>query len=134
MDGLELFPDVEMLACQGLRMALGARAEPYCADVHVGNFLPDPRPARAVIVRHDGGRRTGPVTMNARLGINVWAGSREESGALARVVASLACSALPSPIEHVEELASFTEIADPSEQSRRYGTFLAIVGPATPLT
>lgn len=129
MLGAEIFPDVELTVCTYLRSALAARVESYCSGVHVSNDLPTPRPTRAVIVRHAGGRRTGHVTAIRTIGVNVWAATEQDATDLSRMVAALLCSAAPSPIEHVEELSAPTPVPDESGTPRRYGTFALTVTP-----
>ena len=132
MHGPEIFPDVELLLCTFLRDALADRPEPYCASVHVSNALPNPRPARAVIVRRDGGRRTGEVTETARVGLNVWAADEQDAADLSRMTAALLHFAAPDPVMHVETMSAFSPVADASGQPRRYGTFELTIA-STPL-
>jgi len=132
-DELVIFPDVTLALCDFLRDALADRTEPYCDGVLVTRKMPaGTRPARAVIVRSDGGRRASAVHRVERVGLNIWASDEQEASDLGRMVAALLTSAAPTPIEHVEELASFTPIDDESGQPRRYGTFAVTVAPAIP--
>lgn len=74
-------PDLELFATGYLRSALG---------VECGNKHPDDWSAPAaplIVVRDDGGSKTGPVTFDRSMGVTVYAGARQDSkssGDLAR--------------------------------------------------
>ncbi len=127
MYGAELFPDVEATLVTFLRAALTARAEPYAADVHVSNALPNPRPARAVIVRRDGGRRLDNIREAARVGVNVWAATEKDANDLSRMVSALLHSQAPVPVMHVDTISALSPLSDESGQPRRFGTFEVIL-------
>lgn len=129
-DELVIFPDVVAELVAFLGPALADRDETYCQGVYVSRALPrGDRPARAVTIRTDGGRRASAVHRVERVGLNVWANDWQEASDLGRMVAALLTSAAPSPIEHVDELNAFAPIDDESWQARRYGTFAITVAP-----
>ena len=89
-----LYGDIEAQQVTYLAAALAARPEPVTADVGVRNRVPagtdtDPRPARLVTVRDDGGPSLGDVRAVARVGYNVWAATEAEASDLANIVAAL---------------------------------------------
>jgi hypothetical protein len=103
-----VWPDVEAAFITYMTAALAARPEAVTDDVLVSNLLPDERPERAVtddvlvsnllpderperavIVRDDGGPVLGDVRAVARLGVRVWALTREDATDLAALVAAL---------------------------------------------
>lgn len=82
-------PDLELFLCGYLRSSLG---------VEVGNKHPDDWAQTSdplVVVRDDGGAKTGPVTFDRSVGVTVYAGARQDSkasGDLARrAFAALTC-------------------------------------------
>jgi hypothetical protein len=83
-----LFPDAELWAIGRLRTALAARSETYVTGVKVSNAVPDPRPARLVTIRRDGGASDG-LFDRPRLGVNVWAGTEQDCANLTRLVMAL---------------------------------------------
>jgi hypothetical protein len=119
MYGAEIFPDVELLLTGWLRTALAARPEAYASGVHVSNRLPATRPARAVVVRRDGGRRASHVTETVPVGFNIYAATDRDAADLSRLVKALVMSQAPSPIEHAEG-GSFSAIPD-DNGSRLFG-------------
>lgn len=125
-----LFDDAELWACDYLRPALAARPESYTDDVFVSNSIPlnaatgEPeRRDRMVIVRRDGGLRSGVVFDNPRLGIQCWAQTTQDAVDLARMVLALLVAA-PGDA-NVKAMTGFTgptRIADPSKQPLAYVT------------
>lgn len=110
-----LYPDVELLLTDALR--------PLLPGVFVSNEVPNPRRDRMVIVRSDGGPSLGDVRALARIGINVYGTSKKDATDLAREVGAL----LPGlvgvgPITAAPSVSLPSEVADPSEQDRRYLT------------
>ena len=126
MPAAVIFPDVELWACGWLRTALDARTEPYADGVKVGTTVPNPRPARLVTIRRDGGPRLDTVRESARIGVNVWAGTEQDASDLAALVRALLWSAPDgAPVCRVVELSGPSPVAD--DQPRRYMTFELIV-------
>lgn len=123
MRELIVFADVEEWATGFLRAQLAARPEPYAAGVFCSIALPDrDAPARAVIVRRDGGPQTGLVTEVARLGINIYAPTDAEANGLARLSRAIL---LASPGEWQVRRASATghsSLPDEPAHKRRYLT------------
>lgn len=125
-----LFDDAELWACNYLRTAIAARSESYTDDVFVSNSIPldastaEPeRRDRMVIVRRDGGLRSGVVFDNPRLGIQCWAQTTQDAVDLARMVLALLIAA-PGD-SNVKAMAGYTgptRIADPSKQPLAYVT------------
>jgi hypothetical protein len=128
---LVLFPDVEAWLVRYLQDALDDRPEPYCTGVVVGIDLDNPRPARAVQVRRDGGPRLDAVRELARLGINVWAGTDAEVTDLAGMVRAL-IAACPDgqPVVKSTEQSGPTPIPDESGPRRYLVTELIVRGTA----
>ena len=117
-----LFPDAELLITQRVRAQLATRPEPYAQDVYVSNKVPDPRRARMVIVRRDGGT---PIADRdrPRLSFQVWGGAEQDTTDLARLLVAL-LHRLPGThgILRVEVLSGPTDVPDESGQQRRYVT------------
>ena len=118
------FPDTELVLTGLLRDALDARPEPYAADVYVGTKVPDPRRARMVTIRRDGGLVTEGLLEDAQVGVNVWASSEQEVNDLARLVHALLWAAPDGkPVCRVLTVSGPIAIADESGQPLRYLTF-----------
>lgn len=123
-----VFPDVELWACQYLQAELATRAEPYAADVYVGNTVPNTRTGRMVVVRRDGGPRLELVRETARLTVRVWGSSEQEATDLARLVAALLWAApTGEPVIRVTQPTGPTPVADDSRQPLRLSTFELLV-------
>lgn len=127
MYGAEVFPDIEIVLTAWLRTILPTRPEAYASGVRVSNKLPATMPARAVVVRRDGGRRASHVTEVVPVGVNVYAGTEEDANNLARLVFALILSQAPPPIEHAEG-GGFAAVADDST-FRRFGMVELTVTP-----
>jgi hypothetical protein len=119
-----IFPDVELWACGYLQAELASRPEPYCADVFVGNVMPNTRTDRMVLVRRDGGPRTSITRDMARLTVRVWAMSEQEVNDLARMVAALLWAAPDGdPVIRVDQPTGPTPVPDDSRQPLRLQSF-----------
>lgn len=119
-----VFPDTELVLCEVLRDALGARPEPYATGVYVGNTTPRPRRDRMVTVRRDGGSQVDGLLEAAQVGVNVWATTEQEVNALTRLVRALLwASSTGKPICRVEDISGPVAIPDESGQPLRYLTF-----------
>lgn len=118
-----VYPDVETAVRQYLLEALAAREEPYAADVTVNWKLPDAIPARFVWVRDDGGPDATPVTKTTRLGVNVFAGGRDETIDLANLVRAL-LKAAPGwgPFTSAGSFTGPAPVEDPTGRARFYIT------------
>lgn len=119
-----VFPDVELWATGYLRSTLATHGYP-------GIFVSNRRESQAVAVwvRRDGGP-ANLLTEDARLGINVFAGSEQAVGDLARVVSALMRAAAGSgDVKRVRQPMGPTPI--PDNQPRRYMTFEVRVKGAT---
>ena len=119
-----VFPDTELVLCALLRDALATRAEPYATEVYVGTTVPNPRRARMVTIRRDGGPRVDGVLEAAQVGVNVWAEDELAVNGLAQLVRALLW-ALPTgaPLCRVDDISGPVAIADDSDQPLRYLTF-----------
>jgi hypothetical protein len=117
-----VMPDVEAWATGYLRDALAARTEPYASGVTVSTTVPNPRPARFVTVRRDGGGRVDLMHEAPRLGVNVWAATEADATDLASLVEGLLLA-----VRAVDGIAAVSSLSGPSpvadEQPRRYLTF-----------
>lgn len=82
-------PDVEAQQITYLKAALAARG---VAGVWVGNHLPKTVPAKAILVRDDGGPRLDAVRFVARVGYRVWSGMKVENPADSFDLANLAAA------------------------------------------
>lgn len=81
-------PDAELWATGMLRAALADRPESWASDVYVGNEKPTTNRPRCVVIRRDGGRKTG-VFDYPRFGVRVFADVEQEAADLARLVIAL---------------------------------------------
>lgn len=123
-----VFPDVPLWATGYLRAALAGRSESYTSNVHVGTKMPAKRPARAVILRRDGGPRLDSARESARLSVQVWAGTEQDVNDLTRMVRALVWAAPDGdPVVRVDDSAGPSTIVDESDQPGRYMTFDVIV-------
>ena len=84
------FGDVEMFVVKHLQAALVGTA---ASGFKVDNKVPNPRPARLVQVRRDGGLQSSPRQESARMGVNVWAPSDQEANDTASLVRALLAQA-----------------------------------------
>ena len=84
-----LLPDVEAAIITALRARLDARPEYSAGEVWIGNVLPSPVPAYAILVRNDGGSFLGDVRATVRVGVNVFAPTLEDASDLANLTAAL---------------------------------------------
>lgn len=123
-----IFPDVELWASTFLRDQLAQRTEPYTDSVWIGNFVPQPRHDRMVVVRRDGGPRLDVFREQARLSVRVWAMNEQDATDLARMVSALMWAA-PSgdPVLRVDQTTGPTPIPDESQQPLRLLAFDVIV-------
>ena len=118
-----VFPDIEAWCVRYLQEQLDARPEPYASGVYVSTAVPSERLDRMVIVRRDGGPRTGVVTESARLGVRVFGESHEVAADLTQLVrALLAASPGEGPIRRYVEIAGPSYLVDESGQPLRYFT------------
>lgn len=125
-----IFDDIELWATDTLRDLLAARPEPYTDGVFVSNEIPyDPvknayiRRDRMVIVRRDGGGRLDPVREAPRLGINVWAKTKQDANDLGRMVAALLwASPDGDPVSRATITGGPYPVADDSKQPLVYLT------------
>lgn len=118
---LVLFPDVEAHLVSYLQAALNARPEPFTRGVVVDINTPNPRPARLVVIRNDGGPQLDVVRQTARVGFNVWAESDADATDLANMIRALAVDAPDGkPITKAVNQSGPTAIPDESGIPRRY--------------
>lgn len=113
-----VYPDIELLLTQRLRVALADRAEPYAAGVYVSNSIPNPRRDRMVVVRRDGGTQA-EMRDRPRVSLRVWATTKEDAADLARLVVAL-CRWLPDgdPIVAVPDVGISGPYAIPDESGQ----------------
>lgn len=118
-----VWPDIEAAFITYMKAALAARAESYASGVTVSNLMPATRPARAVVVRDDGGPVLDDVRAIARLGVNVWAATPADCSDLASLVVAL-LMAWPNGNATIlaASLSRPYPIADQSGQPQRYLT------------
>lgn len=117
-----VLPDVKAVVLDHIRSTLVTSDEPYASSVTVKGDLPNPRPARAVTVRDDGGNRLDDVRAVARLGINVWAESDADASDLANLVSAIVSGmAGVGPIRYARASRP-AEVEDSSRQPLRYVT------------
>lgn len=118
-----VFQDVEAWCVQYLQAQLDARPEPYASGVYVSTAVPSERLDRMVIVRRDGGPRTGVVTEIVRLGVRVFGETDEVAADLTQLVrALLAASPGEGPIRRYVEIAGPSYLVEESGQPLRYFT------------
>ena len=113
-----LFTDVEAWAVTYFTAAITARAEAYTDNVTVSNSVPNPRAARMLIVRRDGGSPTSVLDV-PRVHLDVWHETDEGAHDLARMVVALALAAPNgNPVTHTEIVGGPTRVPDESGQPR----------------
>ena len=107
-----------------LRGALSVRAETYASGVTFARKVPNPRPARFVVVRRDGGNVTGAFDQ-PRIALDVWHDPDSAMGEkyatdLSRLLIALALDAPgTNGCTRVAHLSGPNDVADPSGQPRR---------------
>jgi hypothetical protein len=107
------FPNLEVWLTGWLRTKLDARTEPFTTGVVVDHLVPNPRPARLVQVRRDGGPKVNPLTEAARVGVNVWAATEFDADELARLTrAILSGAAGQGPVKRVTETTGPSPVPD----------------------
>lgn len=103
-----------------LRGALVGRPETYAQGVKFDRKVPNPRPARFVVVSHDGGPIAG-VFQTARVRLDVWSDSEKNATDLANLITALAFEAPgTNGCTRVSHTTGPLDVADPSGQPRRY--------------
>lgn len=103
-----------------LRGALVGRPESFAQNVKFDRAVPNPRPARFVVVSHDGGNISG-VFQNPRVRLDVWADSEKNATDLANLITALAFEAAGvNGCTRVTHASGPLDVADPSGQPRRY--------------
>lgn len=118
---LAQYVDAELWATGYLRSALAASGAAVAAGVKVDNKVPNPRPAKLVAVRRDGGPRLDAAREAARLAVRVWATTEADATALANLVrALLDVAADGDPVLRVDQLSGPSPVADESGQPLRY--------------
>lgn len=116
-----LHTDVEAWAVTYMTTALAARSETYAQSVTVSNAVPNPRAARMVTFRRDGGTPDGLFDV-PRVNVGVWAATDEDVIDLTRLVAALLWAAPNgNPVTHAEMVGG--PVAVPDAQPRRSMTF-----------
>lgn len=122
-----IFPDVKAWATAYVRAALAARTESFASDVTVMGRVPDPRPARLVTIRDDGGPRSA-VTKTVSLGVNVWAATEKDCGDLAALVVAIleASAGVGAVVAHTSTFGP-AEVAESSGQPHRYASVDLVV-------
>lgn len=122
-----VFPDVEGLLVSYLTQQLVWRAD--TASVHVS--VPNPRPARFVLVPRIGGTEENLVTDAATIGVECWAATPQQAAKLAQLVRAL-IHALPGkvvegvPFYRVQEFAGPANLPDPTSDQSRYVFTLSV--------
>jgi len=122
------FPDVEAQQIAYIKAALTARS---VTGVWVGNRLPDPIPAKAVLVRDDSGPRLDPLRSIARVGYRVWSGDSKTNPADAFDLANLVSALVGACADGTPVVASTVRrpfsVDDPSGRPACYFTAELIV-------
>lgn len=128
--------DLEMYLVGWFRAALFGRTEPFADDVVVDRVEYEPLPKRLVVIRDDGGPRTGVNTDERQVGISVLAGTREspkDAMDLARLLRALAQQIpspdLANPVAAVLRSSAPVLVPEQQERARAYSTLtLSVVG------
>ena len=108
-----------------LRGALVGRPESYLQGMKVVREVPDPRPARFVSIRHDGGAIDG-LFVRPRVALDVWADSQQNATAISNVLIALAMDAPgTNGCLRVTHESGPNDVADPSGQPRRLSLITA---------
>lgn len=97
-------PDLEAFLAGYLRAVLGVE----CGNKHPDGWVPD---APLVVVRDDGGAKTGEVTFDRSVGVTVYAGARQDSRASGDL-ARRAFAALTSPTIAWEKGSPIASVED----------------------
>lgn len=134
-----VWPDVEAEFIGYMAPALDERPEPYAADVMVRNRVPNesatqpwPTSKRLVVVRFDGGPTTRDVRATARLGVQVWGASEEETTDLANLLVAL-MGGWRSPTVRASNPTLPAWVTEESKRPKKYFTAeLTIRGRALP--
>lgn len=82
MSAVLVFPDVAEAVCAQLTGWLDP-------SVAIGNLVPNPRPARFIVVRRVGGTRITAVTEAAQLSVQCYAGNQPDAEDLAQAARSV---------------------------------------------
>lgn len=102
-----------------LRGALVGRVESYAQNVKFDRKVPNPRPARFVVVRRDGGGVSG-LFDRPRVALDVWSDTEQNATDLANLLIALALDAPgTSSCVRVTHMSGPNSVADPSGQPRR---------------
>lgn len=102
-----------------LRGALVGRLESYAQNVKFDRKVPNPRPARFVVVRRDGGNVAG-LFDRPRVALDVWSDTEQNANDLAALLVALALEAPgTTSCVKVRHLSGPNSVADPSGQPRR---------------
>lgn len=130
MEPLVIFPDATALVCDYLRPLLGG--------VKVGAAVPNPRPARFVLVRRTGGPRGSYVHDLAQMTVECWATKEADAHDLSQVVRGhlhrlRGTRQAGVAFYRVTEFAGPASLPDPLSDSPRYTqTFQLALRGATP--
>lgn len=127
-----LFTDSEAWLVVYLQTALTGRPEPYTGEVEVGIELPNPRPARYVTVRRDGGPQIDTFRETARFGINAWAETDEVVTDLTNLLRHLVIDApnRGGPVRNATETAGPSTVPDDAGPRRYFAAELTFRAPS----
>lgn len=130
-----VYPDVEAVAGNWLAQQLAALGTPAI----VARRVPNPRPARFVTVRRNGGQPDTPVTEAAQLTVDVWGSDDVSAIQLAntcRALLKAAWGANPFGVivTRYEEFSGPVNFPDPLSNQPRYTFTCRLSVRGTPLT
>lgn len=135
MNAAVLQVDATAVAVNILRSELSARSD----DAKVGSRIPNPRPARLVVVRRTGGARLNLVADDPELTFETWDTTEAAAHDLAQLCRALIWSARGTSqagvaIYRVAELGGVVPLPDPLSDSPRCTFTLQVAMRGAPLT
>lgn len=116
-----VWPDATDVCVTFLRAALAERGD----GATVAAKVPNPRPARLVLVHRVGGPRLNLVADDAQIAVECWAPAAEDAADLAQLCRALIHTMRGGvvdgvPIYRIDELAGPADLPDPLSDQPRY--------------
>jgi hypothetical protein len=131
MNPAVIFPDVEKVLVQAIKIALQNRPETFAQNVYVATKKPapdkKPYPSRVVTIRSDGGQEIDWVRKLERVGVSVWCNTYSDASELARLLESLFRTMTGEHIKLTRVVLSPVRVDEASEQEARYMTLEVII-------